>query len=209
MKKACVHVVVINNWFPELCDLSLPLIEKWAKNIGADFNLISTQKFPDYPANYERFQIHEAGKEYQWNINIDADFIVNPELEDVTNNDPMVVRAEAHMRADYFFHTNQYFARDGRNLGMSDNFILSSMYTHDVWTPLFLPYEIAKENCILDPRQVSEFAVSLNIARFGLKCDGCVKDKSKLYHIQSTGSGMSKEDIIDLAKKKMVEMGIC
>jgi hypothetical protein len=209
MKKACVHVVVINDWFPELCALSLPLIEKWAKNIGADFNLITTPKFPDYPANYERFQIYEAGVQYQWNINIDADFIINPDMEDVTENDPMIVRAEAHMNAEYFFHLNHYFARDGRNIGMSDNFILSSMYTHDVWTPLAMPYDMAKNFCKLDPRQVSEFAVSLNIARYGLKCSGCVKDKSKLYHIQSTGSGMSKEDVVELAKMKMKEMGIC
>jgi hypothetical protein len=208
-KKACVHVVVINNWFPELCSLTLPLIEKWASNINADFNLITQPKFNDYPPNYERFQIFESGQGYEWNINIDADFIVHPELEDVTDNDPMVVRAEAIMKADHFFYPNMYFLRDGRNVGMSDNFILSSHYTHDVWTPLNMSYAEAKQHCTLYERQVSEFAVSLNIARFGLKCSGCVKDKSKLYHIQSTGSGMSKEDIIDLAKMKMKEMSIC
>ena len=207
-KKACVHVVVINNWFPELCELTLPLIQKWASNIGADFNLIAKPKFEGYPPNYERFQIYESGRDYQWNINVDADFIIHPELEDVTDNDPMVVRAEANMLADYFFYSNTYFLRDGRNIGMSDNFILSSYYTHDVWEPLNMPYDQAKLNCKLYERQVSEYAISMNIARFGLKCSGCVKDKTKLYHIQSTGSGISKEDIIDLAKNKIKEMGI-
>jgi len=208
MKKACIHTVVINNWFPELCELTLPLIEKWANNIGADFNLITTPMFEGYPPNYERFQIWEQGREYQWNINIDADFIVDPSLEDVTDNDPAIVRAEAYMIASTFFYSNKYFLRDGRNMGMSDNFILSSSLTHDVWTPLGMSYDAAKEHCILDPRQVSEFAISLNIARFGLKASGCIKDKSKLYHIQSTGCGQSKEDIIALAKTKIKEMNI-
>jgi hypothetical protein len=91
---------------------------------------------------------------------------------------------------------------------MSDNFILSSWMTHDVWTPLQMSYEEAAKHCIKDPRQVSEFAVSLNIARYGLKCSGAVKDKSKTYHIQSTGCGKSKEDIVILAKAKIKEMGI-
>ena len=213
MKKACVHVVAINNWFPELCALTLPLIQKWASNIGADFNLISEAKFEGFPPNYERFQIWEAGRDYYWNINIDADFIIHPDMEDITDNDPAVVRAEAIMLADAFFHPNIYFLRDGRNIGMSDNFILSSYLTHDVWTPLDLPYEEAKQYCKLHDRQVSEFAVSLNIARFGLKCSGAVKDKSKTYHIQSTGlafhSGRDiKEDILDLARSKIKEMGL-
>ena len=208
MKKACVHTVVLNNWFPELCDLTLPLIQKWADNINADFNLITKPKYPEWPANYERFQIWESGANYEWNINVDADFILHPELEDVTDNDPAIVRAEAYMDLNVFFYPNQYFLRDGRGIGMSDNFILSSYMTHDVWTPLPLSYDGAKKHCIKDPRQVSEFAVSLNIARYGLKCSGAVKDKSKLYHIQSTGCGKSKEDIIALAKAKIKEMGI-
>ena len=207
-KKACVHVVAIDDWFPELCELTIPLIQKWASNIGADFNLISKAKFEGYPPNYERFQIYESGMGYNWNINIDADFIVHPELEDITDNDPMIVRAEAIMKADHFFHNNVYFLRDGRNIGMADNFILSSKFTHDVWTPLDMSYDDSKQHCKLYERQVSEFAISHNVARFGLKCSGCVKDKTKLYHIQSTGSGSAKEDIISLAKAKIIEMGI-
>ena len=187
---------------------SQPLIQKWATNIGADFNLITEPKFEGYPPNYERFQIWEAGLDYQWNINVDADFIIHPELEDVTQNDPAIVRAEAHMQIDHFFHPNVYFLRDGRNVGMSDNFIVSSYLTHDVWTPLDMSFDEAKVHCIRDPRQVSEFAVSLNIARFGLKCSGAIKDKSKAYHIQSTGSAQSKEDILNIARNKISEMHI-
>ena len=208
MKKACVHVVVIDDWFPELCALTLPLIQKWAKNIGADFNLISKAKFEGWPANYERFQIYEQGRDYCWNINIDADFVVHPDLEDVTCNDPAIVRAEAYMNAGVFFYSNHYFLRDGRNIGISDNFILSSHWTHDVWTPSNLSYEETAQFCIKDPRQVSEFIVTMNVARFGLKCSGAVKDKSKLYHIHSTGSGQSKEDILNIARNKIKEMGI-
>lgn len=209
MKKACVHTIAFPDWFPELCSLTLPRIEKWAKKIGADFHLIEKPQYPGFPPNYERFQIWEAGRGYFWNINIDADFILHRDLEDITENDPMIVRAEAYMVADVFFHTEHpYFERDGRNLALSDNFVLTSMYTHDLWQPIGLGFEELSSWCKKDPRQVSEFAVSFNMARFGLKSSGLLRDKSKAYHIQSTGCGKSREEILEIARAKIAEMDL-
>ena len=85
LKNKCVHVIALNNWQPELCAITIPNLKAYANRIGADFNLIAEPKFPGFPANYERFQIYEAGKEYYWNLNIDADTIMHPQAEDPTN----------------------------------------------------------------------------------------------------------------------------
>lgn len=187
LKNKCVHVVCIDNWNPELTRYTLPLIKHWAAKIGADFNLISTRKFLNWPINYERLQIFEDGKNYLWNINIDADYLIHPDMEDSTEGrDPHAVQSEGRMNTDEYFKPNIYFARDGRNQALGDSFVVSSVFTHEVWTPLEMSFEEASQECLKEPRQVSEFCLSLNVARFGLKFDGAIRDKSKIHHLAST-----------------------
>ena len=187
LKPKCVHVVCINNWNPKLTRYTLPLIRHWAKKIGADFNLITKPKFKGYPPNYERLQIYEAGKKYFWNINIDADYMVHPNMEDPTEGaNPYVVMTEGRMDTDAYFRPNMYFLRDGRNQSLGDSFVVSSVFTHDIWEPLSVAYNIAKKECLQNDRQVSEFCLSLNAARYGLRYDGAIRDKSNIHHIGST-----------------------
>ena len=49
-----------------------------------------------------------------------------------------------------------------------------------------MSFEEASQECLKEPRQVSEFCLSLNVARFGLKFDGAIRDKSKIHHLAST-----------------------
>ena len=35
-----VHVLNINNYFPELCEITMPMIERYTKKIGAELNII-------------------------------------------------------------------------------------------------------------------------------------------------------------------------
>jgi indolepyruvate ferredoxin oxidoreductase beta subunit len=76
MTKA-VWVLYINNYFPELCKYTLPTIKLYAQKIGADFNLITTRKYLEFPITYEKIQIYELGNNYDWNILIDADKIAD------------------------------------------------------------------------------------------------------------------------------------
>lgn len=195
-----MHVVCIDNWYPALTYYTLPLIKFWANHIGADFNLITKPKFPNFPPNYERLQIYEAGKKYYWNINIDADYMIHPKMEDPTTGaNPYVVMTEGRMETQGFFRPNIYFLRDQRGQAVGDSFVVSSVFTHDLWTPLDLSYEEASKECLKEPRQVSEFCLSLNVARFGLKYDGAISDKSKIHHIAST-SAIRKDPHYDPAK---------
>ena len=204
-------MVVIDGWYPELTRYTLPLIKAWTKKIGADFNLISKAKFGDFPKNYERLQIYEAGKGYFWNINIDADYMIHPDMEDPTEGaNPHVVMSEGRMNTDEYFKPNIYFLRDGRNQSIGDSFVVSSMFTHDVWEPLKISYEEASKECLKEPRQVSEFCLSLNIARYGLKFDGAISDKSKIHHIAST-TGPTKDqnyNPVEVAKEFVQKWGV-
>lgn len=188
MKNKCIHVVAIDNYEPEMCAITLPTIRNYAHKIGADFNLISKPIFSGYPPNYERFQIWEAGKDYQWNFNIDADFLIHPDCEDPTlNHDPATVGVLMGFQVRSVFEDNKYFIRDGRNQGVSDNFTLTSSLTHDLWQPFDGSFEEAKCKCLPhQSRRVSEFVVSSNLAKFGLKFGGVIADRTKIYHINRT-----------------------
>jgi hypothetical protein len=209
LKDKCVHVLCIDDWYPEFTQYTLPFIKAWADKIGADFNLISKRKFPDFPINYERFQIFEDGKNYFWNINIDADYMIHPDMEDPTEGaNPYVVMSEGRMDTSSCFKPNIYFLRDERNQALGDSFIVSSIFTHDVWTPLAQSFEKVKDECLIEPRQISEFAVSLNVARFGLKYDGAIKDKTKIYHIATSKAEKEKYDPVQIAKDYINKWGV-
>ena len=36
-----IHILNIDNFFPEMCELTMPLIQEYAANIGAEINVIT------------------------------------------------------------------------------------------------------------------------------------------------------------------------
>lgn len=171
MAKKTVHVLCVDNYFPEMCSVTLPLIQRYAKKIGAEFNLITERRYPDFPPTYEKVQVYDYGKDSEWNILLDADLVVSEGAPDVTLGDPSFVLAQSMFDASSMFSADQYFLRDGRNIGIAGGMVVSSIYTHDLWTPLEFGYIEAsrrsKRMHILD-----EYCISRNLARFGLKFGG-------------------------------------
>lgn len=197
----CIHVTAIDDYEQEMCLITIPTIKDYAKKIGADFNFINKAKFDGFPPNYERFQIWEDGKKYDWNFNIDADFLIHPDCEDPTNYlDPSYIGALMSFDIDPVFKINKYFIRDGRNTGLSDNYIITSSLTHDLWEPFNGSFEEAQEHCLTSQkRRVSEFVVSNNMAKYGLKMGGVIHDRTKLYHINRTTD--SVKNTVEIARK--------
>lgn len=205
----CVHVLATEKYAPEICEITIPTIKGFAERIGADFNLINTRKFLDFPVNYERMQIHEAGAGYDWNFNIDADMVIGKQLQDITEIfTPESIRIVMAYEADRFFETkgNVYFERDGRNLGIVDAFILSSKHTHDIWTPLpgtMSDYaHLFKDGHI---RRISEYCISQNAARFGIKYGGAFSRTDQIFHIGYTSG--DTEDAAYIARAKASDWG--
>jgi hypothetical protein len=208
-KTKCVHVLATEGYAPELCAITLPTIRAYAKRIGADFNLITSRKFPTFPINYERLQIYEAGKDYDWNLNIDADMVIGKNLHDITIDAPEhMVRIAMKFDATRYFHVenNIYFRRDGRNVGLVDAFIMTSRLTHDLWEPLpgtmddYLP--VFKDDHL---RRISEFCLSQNFAKYGLHFAGAFVRSDEIFHVGYTSG--SKEDALFVARAKASDWG--
>ena len=178
-----IHILNIDNFFPEMCELTMPLIQEYAANIGAEINVITERKFPDWPVTYEKTQIHELGKHADYNILFDLDLVVNPNAPDVTElTPPFAVGLQGVYEADQMFLVNEYFIRDMRKIGVCANFMVASRYTHDVWTPLEMPLEVAKtqlgRHWILD-----EYTFSRNIAKYGLRTVRIDENNENFVHI--------------------------
>jgi hypothetical protein len=202
-------VLATKDYAPELCAITIPTIQAYAEKIGADFNLIHERKFPDFPINYERLQIYEAGKDYEWNFNIDADMVLGKELPDISLGAPKeYVRIVMHFNLSEYFNIedNIFFARDGRGAGIVDAFLMTSHWTHDLWRPLpgkLQDYEsIFKEK---NPRRISEYCISQNLAKYGLKFSGAFFRGDQIFHVGYTSG--NAEDAIYVARAKAQEWG--
>jgi len=179
MKKT-VYTLNIDNYAPEITELTYPLLKHYAKKIDADFQIITERKYPDFPPVYEKLQIHELGKNNDWNIYIDSDALVHPDMFDVTefiHKD--TVCHNGNDMANNRWRYDNYFRRDGRHIGSCNWFTIASDWCIDLWHPLEIPFEeavqnifpIQKEiNTVITPDHlIDDYTLSRNIAKFGLK----------------------------------------
>ena len=136
-----IHVVNINDFFPELFALTYPTIRSYAERNGYMINMITERKFPDYPINYEKMQVYEDGKDAEVNILCDADMLIHPQFPDVTEflqRDSISFNDNYNISWKYHVDRIKYFMRDGRDVGIATNFVVTSDWTHDAWEPLSL-----------------------------------------------------------------------
>lgn len=182
MKKT-LFTLAVDGYAPEICDLTFPIMRRYADKIGADFHVITARKFPEFPPVYEKLQIYDLGREMgnDWNIYVDADALIHPDMFDVTE----------HLAKDTVFHNgsdpasirfkpDEYFRRDGRNIGSCNWFTAASDWCLDLWRRPTEPLEdlVANISCIraevesgvIEPAHlIDDYLLSRNIARFGLK----------------------------------------
>lgn len=180
MRKA-VWTLNIDNYNPDITKITYPLIKRFASWIKADFNIITERKFPEWPVVYEKLQIHKLGEDYDWNIYLDSDALVHPELFDITahlKKDTIVQNAKdvAYVR----FRPDEYTLRDGRHIGACNWFTIASNWCLDLWKPLenITPTEAianiqvvcSEQKFHIEPSHlIDDYVLSRNIARYGLK----------------------------------------
>ena len=209
-----IHVVNINDFFPELFALTYPTIRSYAERNGYMINMITERKFPDYPINYEKMQVYEDGKDAEVNILCDADMLIHPEFPDVTEflkRDSIAFNDNYNISWKYHVDRIKYFMRDGRDVGIATNFVVSSDWTHDVWEPLSLSQKdiedlAKKENTDTggaDGRgwghYADEFALSYNMAKYGLKYTGVTWEDWMRPWLVHTGTG-DKNEALQIAR---------
>ena len=214
-----IHVVNINNFFPELFALTYPTIRSYAERNGYMINMITERKFPDYPINYEKMQVYEDGKDAEVNILCDADMLIHPEFPDVTTflqRNAIAFNDNYNISWKYHVDRIRYFMRDGRDVGIATNFVVSSDWTHDVWEPLSLSQKdiedlAKKENTDsggADGRgwghYADEFALSYNMAKYGLKYTGVTWEDWMRPWLIHTGTG-DKNEALHIARTTLEE----
>jgi len=206
METRTIHMLIIDNYFPELTSLTIPTVERWAQKLKAKLNIITNRKWPDWPLLYEKMQVYYDGRNSDWNILLDADILVHPDTPDPLNTliHPIQVAAKDSYSADKQLLMDDYFFRDGRNIGLSSCAIATSRICHDLWTPLedtFTP-EIALTKVYKNRDIIDEYCISRNLARFGLKLTAILDpliDYDKLYHLGAFNR--DKNRILDEAKR--------
>jgi len=208
MKTKTVWTVVVDDYFPQLCEITLPNIEAYAKRIGADFKVITERRYPDFPPTYEKVQVFERGIESDWNILIDADMLISPTFWDVTAvvpPDHVGMYMQFNCSTLFPVEDDPYFRRDGRRLGVASNFLVVPEDCFEFWTPLNKPASRVlpklKRQFIVD-----EYCFSRNVAKFGLKTCGIIREgKQEILHLDVNTTGGDKEVLLKEARQYLKE----
>ena len=180
--KKTIFLLNIDNYDPEITALTYPLIYRYAEKIAAEVYIIKERVFPERAPVYEKMQIYHLAQKMQndWNIYIDSDALVHPDMFDVTeflHKD--TVAHNGHDMANNRWRYDNYFRRDGRHIGSCNWFTVASDWCLDLWHPLDIPYHFALKNIfptqtelstvITKEHLIDDYTLSRNIARFGLK----------------------------------------
>lgn len=184
MKKT-LFTLAVDDFAPEITDLTFPLMQRYADKIGAEFHVIRDRKYPDMPVTYEKFQVHTLGRDMgnDWNIFFDADVFIHPDMFDITEHldKDTVFHNGVDMRG-IRFRTNEYFRRDGRNISSCTWCVICSDWCLDLWRPTELPLDDILQNIfptltevnsgLFEPHHfIDDYLMSCNIAHFGLKVE--------------------------------------
>jgi len=183
-EKKTVFLLNINGFSPEITDLTYPLIEAYARKIGAGIHIIRERKFPEWPLTFEKLQIYELGQQMEndWNIYIDSDTLIHPDTPDMTQMLPK--DTVAHFGKDFSlvrWRSDRFFQRDGRNIGSGNWLAIASNLCIDLWKPPddltpaeavgnIHPTVAERRSGVIDPSHlVDDYLLSRNIAKYGLK----------------------------------------
>lgn len=183
-RQVTIYTLNIDGYEPQITGLTHPLMRGFCEKIGAEFYVIDSRKFPDWPVTYEKMQIYELARERKddWAWFLDSDALVSPEMFDVT--DHLKKDTVAHNASDMAglrWSYDDYFRRDGRNFGSCNWCSIASDWCLDLWRPLddlTLDQALAnihprigeKNSGFCDTRHlIDDYTLSRNIAKFGLK----------------------------------------
>jgi len=180
-KKKVIYTLNIN-YSKDVTNLTYPLLRRYAKKIDADFEVITSRKFPDWPIVYEKLQIYNLAREQnrEWIYYIDSDALIHPDFFDLT--DLVQKDTVIHTGADFApirWKMDDYFRRNRRYIGSCNWFTVASNWCLDLWRPLddltpeqalanIFPTIQEAKTIITKEHLIDDYTLSRNIAKYGL-----------------------------------------
>lgn len=179
-KTKALWTLNIGGYAPEITQVTYPYLRAYADKIGAEFRVIEERQWPSAPATYEKLQLFKLGEQYDWNIYIDSDALVHPDMFDVTRHIyPDTVMQYGADLAGTRWKDDKYFRRDTRHISSCNWFTVASSDCLDLWHPLedmsidealrnIQPHLKERKTCS-DGHLIDDYVLSRNIARYGLR----------------------------------------
>lgn len=182
-----VYLLNIGNYAPEMTALTYPFITAYAERIGAKVCTINNRAYSlngGWDIDYEKFQIYELAdlNDDDWSIYIDSDALIHPETPDLTEllpDDHVAAWGVDFAPSKYDY--DDYFRRDGRHLGIGSWIVVTPRACRDLWRPQddIGPTEAesrihpgvpeTNSGLVTPGHLVSDYCISRNLARYGLK----------------------------------------
>jgi hypothetical protein len=184
IKKAVFTLNLNPEEYEPITNYTYPVMKEYARKLDAEWIEINQRKFPEAKSpTYEKCQIHDLIKKMNldWAIFIDADALIHPDLMDFTshiNKDTVMHHGADHASCRWRY--DEYFLRDGRNIGSCTWFVIASDWCRDIFKPLDdITLDEAERNIFpiasevkagVEPyRLIEDYVFSRNIAKYGLK----------------------------------------
>jgi len=193
MRKILWTLNVGEGYCPGITEMTYPLMKRYAHKIGAEFSVITERKFKDAPIVYEKLQIYELGKNVDWNIYMDSDALIHPDMYDITECLPKdTVLHNGRDIAGNRWKYDRFFRRDGRHIGSCNWFTIASDWCIELWKPLDdITIEDGINNIsltqseinsgVMDPSHLlDDYTLSRNIAKYGLKFETLIQLKNRI-----------------------------
>jgi hypothetical protein len=183
--KRTLYTLCVDDYAPEITELTFPLMRTWAEKIGADFCVMTARCFPEWPAQCEKFQLptHAAAQGDEWSIFLDADVLIHPDFPDIFQHldRSTVYHNGLDVATTRFNCRDAYFQRDGRFRSPGNWLCVVSDWTReDAYS--FPPPDLTPEQTAARIRPhvnelaagvhavglIDDFLMARNAARFGL-----------------------------------------
>ena len=185
MKKT-IFLLNIDNFAPEVTEITYPLIRYYADRIGAELHIITERKFPTMPVTYEKLQIYTLAREQgnDWNIYIDSDTLIHPECPDFSLYlKPDEIAFHAIDYSPMRFRPDRVFLKDHRFQAPGNWLAIASRKCLNLWKPLDISLKEALSNIFVSPQEfqagikkehlIDDYTLARNIAQFHLKVKTC------------------------------------
>ena len=104
-----------------------------------------------------------------------------------------------HASTKFNIEDNIYFQRDGRDVGIASNAVITYKSTHELFEPNRIRFDEISNICKVREGDIDEYNLSLNLAKYGLKYTGITWEEWQRYYFVHLGTG-DKEEALRLTK---------